>query len=103
MAGAARVRRSSCARLSGHLLREQFLELDAHPRRMRAVDQRGFVRLRVRMMQRAHRVHQRGHAERLQPLTRDGLGQQFGQRQARQRVVDGLAQVSACVTPAVLG
>jgi hypothetical protein len=79
--------------LQRHLLREQFLELDAHPRRMRAVDQRGLIGLHVRMMQRAHRVHQRRHAERLHVRARDRLRQQFRQRGARQRVVDRFAQI----------
>ncbi len=79
--------------LQRHLLRQQFFELDPHPRRMRAVDQRVFIGLHARMMQRAHRVHQRRHAERLHISLRDRLGQQLRQRGARQRVVDRFAQI----------
>ncbi|MGF6792012.1 hypothetical protein OKW27_006349 [Paraburkholderia sp. 35.1] len=93
MAGAARVRPLVVRALQRHLLREQLLELDAHPGRMRAVDQRRFVRLRARMMQRAHRVHQRRHAERFEKRARDRRGQQLRQRRARERVVDCLAQI----------
>ena len=79
--------------LERHLLSEQFLELDAHPGRMRAVHQRGFVGIDARMVQHAHRLHQRRHAERLQIRSRDRFRQQLRQCRACERVVDRLAQI----------
>ncbi len=73
------------------LLREQFLELDARPRRMRTVDQRVFIGIGVRVMQRFYGVEQGGHVQRLKMRAGDFLRQQFRQMNPRQRAVDGLA------------
>ncbi|MDR8835128.1 hypothetical protein FEQ02_06218 [Burkholderia pseudomultivorans] len=79
--------------LQRQLLREQFLELDARPGRMRAVHQRGFVRIDARMVQDPHGVRERRHVERLQVRALDLGRQQLGQRRAFERVLDRLAQV----------
>ncbi len=79
--------------LERQLLREQFLELDARPRRMRTVHQRGFVGIDARVVQDAHGLLERRHVERLQVVALDLGRQQLGQRRALHRVLDRLAQV----------
>ncbi|KGS71199.1 hypothetical protein X979_6010 [Burkholderia pseudomallei MSHR7527] len=79
--------------LERQLLREQLVELDARPRGVGAVDERRLVRADARMMEHAHRVGERRHVERLQIRARDLGRQQLGQRRARERIVDRLAQI----------
>ena len=75
------------------LLREQFIELDAAPRRVRAVLQRALRRGRRRMMQKADAFAESGQPQFFEQRRWQGVGKVTGgERVARQALQVGLAQ-----------
>ncbi|MDT4832385.1 hypothetical protein FQZ97_659410 [compost metagenome] len=76
-----------------NLLRQQFVELDALPGRVRAVGQRRFALFRRRRMQQAQAIGQRAQLQACQRPLQHQARQRLRHRRARQRAADGLAQV----------
>ncbi len=84
----AQLRALALRRQLRQLLRQQLVELQALPRRVAALVERGQRRARRRLMQKVHRV-----AQDRQALRQRARRQQFLQRRARQRRRDRLAQI----------
>ena len=79
--------------LERQLLRQQFIELDAQPRRVRALDEAVLVDIGTRLMQQAHGVGGRHQLERGERTGDEAVRQRFRQRRTRKCVQDRLAQI----------